>query len=964
MASARAACGPAEGAVVSEAVSGDVVGRRRILEKTLNDIRQGLISAVRDNAGASKDEQLDRDEFVIDEELRASLVRSGTERVDELKKSLADENFKRELLARRVREECLESHSGAGKELAPFDSGARVRNFPVPKQTEEEQRRARHVSFLRRVEIAEVKCRDGAATPMGRMCIEGGAAHSVGSARCGPAPRGAPGAWDLAAAVGDAGTDPAGGSREPDTPAAPTDDDAEEGPASLLYHAMSLYTPARRAAQCELLAARSAEGKAAFNARCEAVLEEKRHAIVSIEERAERAREVAAQLGVDPEVDVPGLDKGEDLEQILKVKDSEINVKKVLTQAELDAKASADRLEAERLAKQAADDAPRRALDDMMGGQLERTKEDTLECQREDWMDLPRDKLTKKQLKELNAYEEAVRVAAEADEKERKALEIELRGLRAEMSDIREAFDTSLRALAAERLGVEHDLCVDELMSVRLAGSVAELYGSQDLYEKLSVEADGLRMQREVREERLSVMRGHVDRCKEDLDTAAAADKAMDRGFKREFAGAEDHIDILSEMYKRRHGDGGPKSPRQGSPSPLLLAQTNEATGGTDAEGGASQIRPDGLDHAIWGRFLEYKATKLSSEVELRKAADALAAAQQKLAVALEEDKAARGQEEGVSTLLEDLEERVASLLRDLDMWFELKQGQVEVDQSAVGTDSTDARVLNVGVVQAFNTEITGMGGEKVAILEQLKQAKSEMHRNEWLNERADLMLRNMELKIKELQLLRVTRSLQTNLKKGEDNPAEKAAEVARLSARFAELGKVHATRVATRETKLQRIMWLVRQKRKENNALGAESASAEVVLEERQRMKEKRAQSAPSGTGRRSIRNVMANSKLMSIARSQQDEQAFLQSELERLRRRSFPAFPQGGAGGTAGIAHGSGMGPRHFRTAPVPPAYARRSGTADKFASRKPRQQPVTANDPSHQGDLNHRRLVTGTR
>ena len=101
--------------------------------------------------------------------------------------------------------------------------------------------------------------------------------------------------------------------------------------------------------------------KATFNERCEAVLEEKRQAILIIEERAERCREVAKELGTSVLIAIPSLCRGEDSEQVLTVRDEEVTVEKVLTQAELLARVTAERAEADRLARAAVDDAPRRA---------------------------------------------------------------------------------------------------------------------------------------------------------------------------------------------------------------------------------------------------------------------------------------------------------------------------------------------------------------------------------------------------------------------------------------------------------------------------------------------------------------------------------------------------------------------------------------------------------------------------
>jgi hypothetical protein len=233
------------------------------------------------------------------------------------------------------------------------------------------------------------------------------------------------------------------------------------------------------------------------------------------------------------------------------------------------------------------------------------------------------------------------------------------------------------------------------------------------------------------------------------------------------------------------------------SPPPGLR---EHGTDGGDLPLDASQQQglskcPKGLQQSIWERFMEYRATKVTSEHRVAETAALATTAQQKLAAAHEEDEAALRREDGIAGRLAAVEANMRSLLYDFDMWFELKQGQVEVDQAAVVTDYSDAMVLDVDIIQQLNTEIEQKGLDKVAILEQFKAGKSEMYHNEWLNKRADLQLENLDLKIKELQLLRVTRGLQTALKSSEDKGSELAAEETGLTARFSELERVQMQR-------------------------------------------------------------------------------------------------------------------------------------------------------------------------
>ena len=81
-------------------------------------------------------------------------------------------------------------------------------------------------------------------------------------------------------------------------------------------------------------------------------------------------------------------------------------------------------------------------------------------------------------------------------------------------------------------------------------------------------------------------------------------------------------------------------------------------------------------------------------------------------------------------------------------------------------------------------------GDEKVHILEQFKDGRKDIYKLGWENKHSDLLLNDLELKLKELQLLRVSKGLQTIMK--EDEGERQHAEEARMQARYQIMQKLH----------------------------------------------------------------------------------------------------------------------------------------------------------------------------
>jgi len=215
-------------------------------------------------------------------------------------------------------------------------------------------------------------------------------------------------------------------------------------------------------------------------------------------------------------------------------------------------------------------------------------------------------------------------------------------------------------------------------------------------------------------------------------------------------------------------------------------------------------------------------------------------------------------------------------------------------------TDYSDAAFVHRGRIEVLNQEIRLKGGEKADILKRFKEAHSEMHRLEWETRHSGMSEEDLVGKIKELQLLRVTKNMQVQLTEGGDPQGQ---EEQKLQARMAAMTKMQKDRVAIKERQDRAIRAHAAGRLEENDLLVQRTASATALMEERRRMSEMRVsgedavvvKDTPEHRRQRSMRNMQTNRKLREIADSQMAEVRHLRDEVARLKQRSFPSFPVG---------------------------------------------------------------------
>ena len=847
-------------------------------------------------------ERLDRSEFVIDDTLKKIRDDRAELEVAKLRRSIRSADVETMIVRERIKKHCYDSMAVQRNTCAAFDSDMTVTSYPLVHEAPDYAKKLEHVSFLRRVELDEIEYHmslgvvhnlalelveapdadDGEADAQagGSGTGSGTAGSTVGAGSKGANPKGAGsdikgGGGGGGGAGGDGGT--AADNEFEESTSKTTDagvlaSDDKSSSRNLLYTAYELNSVQRRISQSFLLRREVRERQSGFNDAFAAVKARKLDDIHKIMDHNQRLREINKELGVDENIADPRITQEEETDRILTVEDDEVGVLRFVSpeeQARLDAET---RAEADRLAKRSDDDPAERALKMMMGGRLDRDKDtdNAADFIRPDWMSQPRETLSEEQIKFMKEFEAKEKLYLEEMERQKKALETEFKKIKTDIHDIRSRFDDALSELFQRKLDTEAVCTELELQIIRmtiLTEQAIEEYEIRDA--DLQNELEDLKVEKGKSSGVMAEFRRDLDIVRDQHDAMMADLHAMDRAFRKDLVEAgENNVDMLYRMYKRKnihseHGVGGVVDPNE---------------------------RPEGVSESIWELLLERRRVKHSKEAEIRLHHTKLNEMGMYMSKLSEQDDNLKNR---IETVLKDQKEfrdvRIRNLL-DLEIPLNLKQGQVENDLSTIHVDMSDAFLIDRKVVEEVNEIITRHGEAKTEVLVAIKDFKKGIYELQWENKKLQMEAEDLIEKTKELQLLRVTKNLQSILKHGEETSSQ--SEVTALEARLDHNKMLHEKHLIEKRKQIQKMRSSVEEKRLHNDYLLKQIRELEQTVDNLEQL---RNQSRTQYDGSRStcrMRNLMTQRKLQDLSLAQQEEIQMLQTELEKMKLRSFPSF------------------------------------------------------------------------
>lgn len=144
--------------------------------------------------------------------------------------------------------------------------------------------------------------------------------------------------------------------------------------------------------------------------------------------------------------------------------------------------------------------------------------------------------------------------------------------------------------------------------------------------------------------------------------------------------------------------------------------------------------------------------------------------------------------------------------------------------------------------------------------------------------------------KTKELQLLRVTKNLQSILKHGEETSSQ--SEVTALEARLDHNKMLHEKHLIEKRKHIQKMRSSIEEKRLHNDYLLKQIRELEQTVDNLEQLRNQSRNQYDGSRSARRMRNLMTQRKLQDLSLAQQEEIQMLQTELEKMKLRSFPSF------------------------------------------------------------------------
>lgn len=159
-----------------------------------------------------------------------------------------------------------------------------------------------------------------------------------------------------------------------------------------------------------------------------------------------------------------------------------------------------------------------------------------------------------------------------------------------------------------------------------------------------------------------------------------------------------------------------------------------------------------------------------------------------------------------------------------------MKQGLVEIPQEIPVPNLSEAILIPKSIIESRNKDIKKQGEKKIKAMEDIKEIKMNVKKAEYDLNLKNLIIKETELKTKEVQMLRVTKEMQIALSK-QDTKMHNEYELKNLQDQIDKIRQTTEKRIAIYKKKEEKLEKDIQFIKKENEQLKLQGANLMVYL-------------------------------------------------------------------------------------------------------------------------------------
>ncbi|ORC84456.1 WD repeat-containing protein 96 [Trypanosoma theileri] len=642
--------------------------------------------------------------------------------------------------------------------------------------------------------------------------------------------------------------------------------DLNDDTTELLYDPIDVYTNSRATIQMILLNGRISKVKETFNVIFDNLKEKKNSELTRIQERNDRCKRIMRQLGEPISDDLlftPYFDKEEDPSSVFEVFDSEIDPELLKLAKKEDNSAYAISSSDEAALKTWMDGLEKDIEVIAVKVPLPAFADESLEQY------VPPDERTDEQIKIYEEYEKELAEQTANVNERKEALRKEMKDLMKANVDGANRINEEISSLgkrrmdaaqlvdeleshqvnALQRLLLEPTIC-NELLAVikektELEGRLKQLQ-SLEAYKKKLLSIEELNLQKSIEDEKTLATEMHNSPPFNDTEFG----DRLYRRFTKWRSKYEEGLAVVPQVGQHEH-----------FPEALWELYCKCCSKIVEAKDVISRNTATVCSFTELLKDVETEMVKVQNEVEEKEAAE------------------------------DACRDNAIRRILNVQNLYSLRQGQVQDEDAVVGADFVTFSFRWASDILNYNSLVFSSFDELRRLMTKISQQRQAMKMCAWETERLQYCVGTLEMELRQLHTLRVTRQMQDIIHTGVASSGED--ELEKLNRRIEYVRQVMSKKIEERNRVIARLKLQINDRNVENKLLDTEVQQIKSIVDDKKAVWTMLGEhNNEEDRLRQRMRELYENSELEELARSQQEELVRLKREIDRLRERTFPSF------------------------------------------------------------------------